>query len=266
MADNTELTNFFKSFVNAVSVKPAPFQPNAPDLWFSQLEAQFRLSRVTEESTRFYHVVAALPLSVAHSVRHLALKPVPAVGDYERLKTAIIRAHTPSRDARVEEFLSQPDMGDLTPSQFYRRLEAMIMDFPGLSDDFLFNRWKARLPEAMRPSIISLRNQEVPIETILTTADDAFESLHRPSVANISSQHRNRNSIRPSPPRVRTPSRATSRLRSRIRTRVHNSRRSSSRISNHTCWYHQKYGAAATNCRPPCTFRPAPSNSTYSEN
>ena len=47
-----------------VSIKTAEFSEANANGWFLILEAQFRLSSITVESTKFYHCLTALPASV----------------------------------------------------------------------------------------------------------------------------------------------------------------------------------------------------------
>ena len=61
--------------VSAVSVKLPPFWPTDPQLWFAQVEAQFRTRSITREETKFWHVVGTLEQTYANEVRDLLLEP-----------------------------------------------------------------------------------------------------------------------------------------------------------------------------------------------
>ncbi|KAF0311973.1 Lamin Dm0 [Amphibalanus amphitrite] len=50
-----------KSNKEHVSVKPPAFMETAVQGWFAIMEAQFHLAKITSDTTRFYHVLAALP-------------------------------------------------------------------------------------------------------------------------------------------------------------------------------------------------------------
>ncbi|GFS42774.1 hypothetical protein NPIL_270891 [Nephila pilipes] len=43
-----------------VSIKVLPFCRANPEIWFSQMESQFVLARITAEITEFHHVVSVL--------------------------------------------------------------------------------------------------------------------------------------------------------------------------------------------------------------
>ena len=51
--------------VSAVSVKLPPFWPDKARLWFAQAEAQFALRNITEQRTKFNHVLAILDSTTA---------------------------------------------------------------------------------------------------------------------------------------------------------------------------------------------------------
>ena len=54
--------------VHSVSVKLPEFWPDYPLIWFSQVEAQFALKKITVSLTKFHYIVSALPQKVASGV------------------------------------------------------------------------------------------------------------------------------------------------------------------------------------------------------
>jgi hypothetical protein len=54
--------------ISRVAVRLPPFWPERPDAWFSQAEAQFSLAGITNESTKFYHIVSQLDHQYAEDV------------------------------------------------------------------------------------------------------------------------------------------------------------------------------------------------------
>ena len=45
---------------NAVAIKLPTFWAQQPEVWFLQAEAQFHIRKITDDTTKYYHVVAAL--------------------------------------------------------------------------------------------------------------------------------------------------------------------------------------------------------------
>ena len=44
---------------NAVAIKLPTFWAQQPEVWFLQAEAQFHIRKITDDTTKYYHVVAA---------------------------------------------------------------------------------------------------------------------------------------------------------------------------------------------------------------
>ena len=76
--------------VDAVTVKVPPFWKDDPVLWFSTLDAQFGRLKITDEQTKFWHVVGALTKDVAIKARDVINNP-PAVTPFQALKERLIR-------------------------------------------------------------------------------------------------------------------------------------------------------------------------------
>ena len=87
--------------VSAVKVKPPPFLSNNPKTWFAVLEAQFQLAKITQDETRFYHAVAALPVHVLTDVVGDIVDGSYTLGDYGRLKSRLVSAFTESEASRL---------------------------------------------------------------------------------------------------------------------------------------------------------------------
>ena len=45
---------------NAFAIKLPTFWAQQPEVWFLQAEAQFHIRKITDDTTKYYHVVAAL--------------------------------------------------------------------------------------------------------------------------------------------------------------------------------------------------------------
>ncbi|GFT77220.1 peptidase A2 domain-containing protein [Trichonephila clavipes] len=46
--------------MSAVSIKIPPFWTDRPEIWFYQVEAQFQISRISLEETKFHYLVSQL--------------------------------------------------------------------------------------------------------------------------------------------------------------------------------------------------------------
>jgi hypothetical protein len=54
-----------------VAVRLPPFWPEQPNVWFSQADAQFSLAGITNETTKFHHVISQLDQRYAEEVDDL---------------------------------------------------------------------------------------------------------------------------------------------------------------------------------------------------
>ena len=61
--------------VMAVAMKLPAFWPGNTRMWFIQAEAQFVLRKITEETTKFYHVIAALDCDTGTQVMDVLENP-----------------------------------------------------------------------------------------------------------------------------------------------------------------------------------------------
>ena len=78
LTDNVEaaLAGAAGPAVTGVSLKLPPFWANDPAIWFAQIEAQFATKGITQEQTKFSHVISSLQPDVATEVRDLLLNPL----------------------------------------------------------------------------------------------------------------------------------------------------------------------------------------------
>jgi hypothetical protein len=90
------------------------------DRWLFALEAQFQLTRVKSDVSKFY----------------------------ECLKAALIKKLSDSDSKRVEKLLEAQDLEDKKPSQLLRDMRKLAGS--AISDDSFTTMWKSRLPVNMR--------------------------------------------------------------------------------------------------------------------
>jgi hypothetical protein len=257
-----------QSAISAVGVKIPPFWAEEPALWFAQLEGQFNLANIVTDSTKFYHVVSNLEHRYAAEVKDIITKP-PAIEKYEKLKSELIFRLSVSKDRRVEELVSQAELGDRKPSQFLRHLR----DLAGtdLSDDFLRSIWAKRLPTHVQAVIATM--SDASLDKVAALADKVNDIvLNTPHVAETSRagipisssssasstmEERLSRRIEDLARQVAALSTGTFRGRpgSRSHSRARHSSRSRSRSHNSgRCWYHDRFGPRASKCRAPCNW------------
>ena len=74
---------------HTVSLKLPTFWASQPEVWFAQTEAQFHLSRITTDETKFFYVLTTLDQETATRLLDLISRP-PADNKYQELKDRLI--------------------------------------------------------------------------------------------------------------------------------------------------------------------------------
>ena len=221
--------------VSAVSVKLPPFWSDKTALWFAQAEAQFALRNITEQRTKFNHVLAILDSRTAE--RAMDIIAAPGETAYDNLKARLTGAFSLSDPEKADRLLDMTGLGDQTPSQLVDR---MLMLVPaGQNPGFLVRQlFMRQLPADVRAHLAqSSKTGTTPeaLRELALEADRYFTSLGSKvsSVSETSHEATDTNAV-------------SSRRR--------------------FCWFHAKFGAKALKCLPPCDWKPSPKTPSTSPN
>lgn len=246
----------------AITIKLPSFWTENPTLWFSHIEAQFQISRITNDDTKFSYTVSSLPERLALEVQDILASP-PTANKYVVLKEALINRISQSEAKRLNQLLQTEELGDRKPSQLLRRLRSLASN--SISEDILKNLWISRLPvESQRILTVSQGD----LESLATIADNLAELF--PSSSNIAAisnnQHQAINDLTKQVSVLTTQiaelladKNQRFRQRSRSNSRHRRPNNSTSRITNANvtqgyCWYHSNFGHNAKRCSKPCNF------------
>ncbi|KAG1676590.1 STE20-related kinase adapter protein alpha [Nymphon striatum] len=139
---------------SAVSMKLPEFWSASPTVWFAHAEAQFHLRSITDQKTKFYYVVAALPESVALRITDLLQSPPADVDAYDGLKSRLLDTFSLSAYQRAEAILGYPMLGDERPSQLMDKLLGFLPSEE--KPNFLFiHAFLRRLPAEVRAPLMN---------------------------------------------------------------------------------------------------------------
>lgn len=258
-----------------VGVKVPPFWPDKPALWFAQLDGQFKLSNISTDATKFYHVISVLEYKYAVEVEDVIIAP-PEHDKYETLKRELINRLSAPKHQRRTQLLNNEELGDRKPSQFLRHLRSLAGNDVG--DDFLRSLWISRLPSYLQAIITT--QDSCQLDDVAQLADKIMEipnhgcfssnaAVSTPSpaleiaAASSPSTHIrdldrkideltrrfDNMSMPPQPCRSCRP-----RSRSRSQRRFRSRSRSTTDEGQRFCWYHDRFGENAHKCIPPCSF------------
>ena len=149
--------------IAAVALK-LPFWSADPQVWFAQVESQFFTRKITNQDTKFHHIVACLPPEVAVDIRDLIINKPPD-NAYDELINTLIKRTTASHTKRLQQLLSAEELGDRKPSQLLHRFEQLLdgtsSDHPLIREVFL-----QRLPINVRQLLTVTMTDETPLDEL----------------------------------------------------------------------------------------------------
>lgn len=247
-----------------VGVRLPPFWPEEPELWFAQVEGQFKISGITGDATKFYYVVGQLDSEFSKEIKDIIINP-PVDNKFIKLKTELIKRLTTSKEKKIKQLLMHEELGDRKPSQFLRHLKSLAG--ANVPDDFLRTIWVSRLSHGIQ-TVLAGQPSSTCIDDLADLADRVHE-LATPVVASASqSQASSGPAIEALTKEVaelrRQFQQLASERRSRSNTRsarsfqrrsASRSRRSQSNFRKYPlCWYHWKFGEKASKCIEPCDY------------
>ena len=241
--------------VSTVSLKLPSFWPADPELWFAQVDAQFRTKKITSQLTKFEHVIASLSPQYATEVRDLILKP-PATNLYDKLREELVKRTTASEQRRLQLLFNAEELGDRTPSQLLRRMQQLLGDKAATADkSFLRELFMQRLPPNVRMVLASTKEDEE-LESLASLADKVVE-VAAPVVATVQSSQ-----LSSEMEYLRSEIASLKRLVQSLSTtprRKHSPRRRTPSPappvqSTGLCWYHSRFAEKAAKCLQPCSW------------
>ena len=250
--------------VTALAVRVPPFWRRNPELWFVHLEAQFQMSGITSDATRFNYAVVGLD---EESI--LLVSDVVKSTSYVQLKSELIRRLSASESAKLDHLLAGLTLGDRTPSQLLREMRQL--GGSKIGDDLIKSLWLRRLPEGTQAILACVSGS---LEELAATADQVQEVYVRPTLAavqppsdevgelrrEIAALTASMAEMRATLDAQRSGARSRARSRSAIRKGRSGSRSSRQSTDPGICWYHRRFGDKATRCTLPCRFSPTAKN------
>jgi hypothetical protein len=110
-----------------VAFKIPDLWPHDPNTWFRKIESKFRICNIRQSSTKYDHLLSALPTDICSSINDsLAEIDENAEDAYEQLKALLMSRYTMDRWARAFELHKFPEIGDMKPSEMMRQMKALL--------------------------------------------------------------------------------------------------------------------------------------------
>lgn len=252
-ADNASSSAPWPNTIAAIEhVRLPSFWRHSPQQWFIHAEAIFHSNRVRSDLTKVNHVLTALDADGIRTVADL----LGADAQYSVVRNRLISAYAVPQATRFRSIVQPGGMGDRRPSQMLRDMRGVLPE--GIGDAALKEFWLQKLPPAILTVISGLdgsldslaeradrvmdastsREISAVSDHCCRSMESAFAALTAQIAALVTSQ-----STQNRQPRSGNRSRTRSRTRSQSRQR-----------NKDLCYYHDRFGKDAKNCRDPCNF------------
>lgn len=257
---NTDAPTPPEEKIFAYAVKLPQFWPRNPEVYFEQIEATFRTSKITVSRTKYDYLLQAIPGEVMENVMDVLVKCRTCDTPYEELKKQLIQRHSVSESSRVEQLLSDLEIGDRKPSEFFRSMSNTARNAPGISEDLVKTLWLRRLPQGLE-TLLKPFVETKDIDAITKLADELHDVQKRRSTVasvNKSEEDSRFDKLQSEMSEIRkmiaqmsyNDNSSRSRSRSKSRDRKFSSPDAS---KSRLCYFHFKFGDEATKCKgQPC--------------
>ena len=251
------------SEVGRIALRLPGFWTTNPKLYFAQIEANFTLSSITSETTKFCCLISALDEHVMLTIADLIAKP-DLKDPYTSVKNRLIEEFSISENKRIQTLLQDLTLGDSKPSALLRRMRDLAGS--NFTDQALKSMWLSLLPPSVQ-TVLSVSKDE--LEVLAGLADQVFE------IANISpncsavkvtedvSLRAEIQSLKDEIIALKSQVRQLGRSRSCSRGRFGNrgninpqtkEKVDSEQNATKLCWYHKKFADKAARCIKPCDY------------
>lgn len=168
--------------VLAYSVKLPPFWATQPEVWFYQVETQFSLAKISSDRTKYDYIIASLPADILSVIFDVVKNP-PDSNLYTNLKNKIIQRLTSSEEKRLDVLLSNIEVGDRKPSEFYRDMMALAGGSSMVSQELLLKLWKRHLPKPISLAITTTGKSQT--DEILDIADKIWDTYKTSDISSV---------------------------------------------------------------------------------
>lgn len=157
--------------VEHVTIKAPDFMENAVHGWFSILEAQFVLRKVTAADTKFFNAISHLPAKVVQNLPTTVCES----HDYDTLKNAVISSYEKSKPEILEKLMSSTTLSG-RPSLYLQQLRSLA-DQINVGEDIIRHKFIQVLPQSISAVIASQTSLD--LQALGKLADDLFPYFNK---------------------------------------------------------------------------------------
>jgi len=165
--------------LNAVGIRPPPFEEQSVARWFAVLESQFSIAHISVSSTKFNHVLSHLPMSVVNKLSDNILQNA----DYDELKDRLIELFSKSAPELFESLISKSACYS-KPSLYLQEIRRIAEPLK-ITDEFVKCKFLKALPDNIRPMLVASEHNS--LDEMARVADTliAYDSSKSAPVYNV---------------------------------------------------------------------------------
>jgi hypothetical protein len=119
--DQSDTAHVVPNEICKIGIKPPVFCKRDPDLYFIQMDSQFRNANITRDQTKYDYVVGSLDSTTLVNVADIIRCP-PQTDKYIAIKTRLINDFTDSENKKLRRLIQDCELGDQKPSQLLRQM------------------------------------------------------------------------------------------------------------------------------------------------
>ncbi len=91
------------------------------------MESKFRICNITQSSTKYDHLLSALPTEVCSNINDRLVETDENAADaYEQLKVLLMSRYTKDRCARAFELHKFPEISNMKPSEMMLQMKVLL--------------------------------------------------------------------------------------------------------------------------------------------
>ncbi|GFU56964.1 peptidase A2 domain-containing protein [Trichonephila clavipes] len=136
--------------MSTISIKVPPFLTDRSEIWFDQVEAQFQISRISLEETKFHYLVTQFEPKYVENIRDI----VNSKSDtkYTDSKNRLLSLFKESENLRIKRLLTGIELGDMKLSQLSQKLKTVATS--DISEKLIKTLWLEKLPEPIKNILV----------------------------------------------------------------------------------------------------------------
>ncbi|UYV82469.1 hypothetical protein LAZ67_21002319, partial [Cordylochernes scorpioides] len=242
-----------------VSVKIPPFWVEKPEIWFFQVEAQFKIGGIIQEDTKFNYLISQLEPKYIENIWDIINSK--SDNKYSECKSRLLELFRESEGLRIKKLISSIELGDMKPSQLLQKLRSLAT--PDISDNLIKTLWLDKLPTSIK-NILVVSEEDISKLAIMADKINEINSSKEIYDAEVPSSSTDRliaklEDLEPQVSELRL-DRSRSRSKNRTRSRPRSNSQRSFDPKGKYCYYHFRFGpnCLQNNCRSPCNRYPIP--------